>query len=136
MRIFLQGILAGAVIFVVSFAFSFLLQFLLPNLQQEYVNSMFRPWTDPLMSLYYVYPFILGIILSFLWTKVKPLFKDKSFWKRGAKFGLLYWVASSIPGMFITYSSFNVSLTMVVVWSIGGLLEGIAAGILLARVNK
>lgn len=136
-KLFLQGLLAGIGIFIVSIAVSFLSQLLIPNITAEYVNpNIFRPWTDPLMSLYYVYPFVLGVILSFVWDKTKKLLDDKNYYMRGLKFGFWYWVAASITGMFITYSSFQVSLPLVLSWSIGGLLEAIIAGLILARVNK
>lgn len=137
MKIFLQGLLAGVAVFIVSFLVNMGSEQILPSLAQEFKNpNMFRPWSDPLMSLFFVYPFVLGIVLSFIWNKVKKLFTDRSFWKRGAQFGLLYWVAAAIPGMLITYSSFTLSLTMVMVWTIGGLLEALTAGIVLARTNK
>ena len=137
MRLFLQGLLAGIGIFIISIGVSFFSQLFFPNLTAEYINpNIFRPWTDPIMSLYYVYPFVLGVILSFVWDKTKKLMTNNSYWKRGLRFGLWYWVAASIAGMFITYSSFQVSLPLVLSWSIGGLFEAIAAGIILARVNK
>ena len=137
MRIILQGLLAGVGIFVISIAVSFFSQLSMPEITSEYTNpNLFRPWTDPIMSLFYVYPFVLGVILSFVWDKTKKILKDKEYYKRGLKFGLWYWMAASITGMFVIYSSFQVSLPLVLSWSIGGLFEAIAAGIILARVNK
>lgn len=137
MRLFLQGLLAGIGIFIISIGVSFFSQLFFPNLTAEYINpNIFRPWTDPIMSLFYVYPFVLGVILSFIWDKTKKLIADKKFYKRGIKFGLWYWIAASIAGMFVTYSNFQVSLPLVLSWTIGGLLEAFTAGIILARVNK
>jgi hypothetical protein len=136
-KLYLQGLLAGLGVFIVSIGVSFLSQLLVPSLTAEYTNpSLFRPWTDPIMSLFYIYPFVLGVILSFVWDKSKKLMTDKLYWKRGLRFGLWYWVAASIAGMFVTYSSFQVSLPLVLSWSIGGLFEAFAAGIILAKVNS
>ncbi len=137
MKLFLYGVLAGVGIFIVSLAVSFLSQLLMPGITMEYTNqNVFRPWSDPVMSLYYLYPFVLGVILSFVWEKTKKLITDKNYFQRGLKFGLWYWVASSIAGMLITYSSFQVSLPLVLSWTTGGLFEAIVAGVILAKVNK
>lgn len=137
MKLVLQGLLVGVGIFVISIVISFLSQLIAPGITAEYTNqSLFRPWTDPLMSLYYVYPFILGIILSYVWDKTKKVIKGNGYYERGLRFGLWYWFASSIPGMFITFSSFQVSLPLVLSWSIGGFFEAIIAGVLLAKINK
>lgn len=136
MKILLQGLLAGIGIFIASIAVSVLSQLAMPGITGEYTNpNIFRSWTDPLMSLYYVYPLILGVILSFIWKMTKKLVKDKDYFRRGLRFGFLYWVASSIPGMFITFSSFQVSLALVLTWTVGGLFEAIVAGVILDKVN-
>ncbi len=137
MKFLLQGLLAGVGIFVISIAVSFFSQLIMPTITSEYTNqNVFRPWTDPLMSLFYVYPFVLGVLLSVMWDKTKKLLTDKEYYMRGLKFGFWYWVASSIAGMFITYSSFQVSLPLVISWSVGGLFEAIAAGLIFSKVNK
>lgn len=137
MKLIIQGLLAGVGIFIASMAVSFFSQLLMPNLTAEYINpDVFRPWTDPIMSLFYVYPFVLGVILSFVWDKTKRLVADKEYYKRGLRFGFWYWVAASIAGMFVTYSSFQVSLPLVLSWLIGGLFEAIVAGTILAKINK
>jgi len=134
----LSGLFAGVAMLIVGMIFSWLFNWLFPSVALEYQNpGLFRPWSDPLMSLYFLYPFILGLILSFLWNKHKlsPNFGG-SVWKKGATFGAAYWVVASIPGMFISYSSLQVSLLMVIGWSISGLINAIVAGWILARWNK
>jgi hypothetical protein len=88
------------------------------------------------MSLYFLYPFILGVILAFIWDKTKDLIKDKKIVKRALKFAFYYWLVSSIPGMFITYSSFVVSLPMVISWSVSGFIQAFVAAIVLAKFNR
>jgi hypothetical protein len=109
---------------------------LFPSLILEYGNfRLFRPWSDPLMLLYFIAPLLLGFILSFVWNKSKHLFKEKKLLKRGFNFGIIYWIIT-IPGMVITYSSFKISLLMAVSWSASIFIQAVCAGIILAKMNK
>lgn len=86
------------------------------------------------MSIYFVYPFLLGIILAWIWHKIKVLFAG-GYLKRGLSFGFIYWIIT-IPGMFISYSTFPISLVMVISWSLNGLIQILVAGIILAKTNN
>jgi hypothetical protein len=132
----LFGLLAGLAMLVVSVALGPLFNLIFPSLAAEYSNTnLFRPWSDPSMYLMLVEPFILGIILAWIFYITRNLFKDKKGWKRGIYFGLCYWVIT-IPGMVISYSSFPISLLMVVTWSISILIQAIVAGLIYARFIK
>ncbi|PIU62013.1 hypothetical protein COS83_03110 [archaeon CG07_land_8_20_14_0_80_38_8] len=136
-KVILPGLLAGLVMLAISMGVSMIMNVLVPSLQSEYNNAdLFRPWSDPIMSLYYAYPFVLGIALAWFWDKTKSVFKDKSACRRGAKFGLAYWVAATIPGMLVSYSSFQVSLLMITVWAVSGLINAVTAGAIFAKMNK
>lgn len=134
-KIIISGLIAGAGIFVVSMGFSFLLGALFPAIQAEYQNpNLFRPWSDPLMSLYFVYPFILGIVLAFFWNKTKEVFKGKGL-NRAANFAAWYFLIAAIPGMWITYSSFPVSLGLILIWTVSGFIEALVAGGVFDKFN-
>lgn len=135
-KILLSGLLAGLVMFIASMLMGPITNVVFPTLNAEYQNSsLFRPWSDPLMSLYFVYPFVVGGILAWLWDKTKALTPKKIWWEKGATFGVGYWIIT-LPGMFISYSTFPISLGMVISWSLSSLVQLIAAGILLARIRK
>lgn len=105
----------------------------IPSIADEYESSgLFRPWSDPIMSLYFLYPFLVGLILAWVWSKVKGIFVSTGGWNTGVRFGLVYWLVT-LPGMLISYASFPLSLTMVLVWTISGLLQALVAGILFAK---
>ena len=132
-RVILFGLLAGLAMLMVSVALGPLFNLIFPSLAAEYNNTnLFRPWSDPVMYLMLVEPFILGIILAWIFSITKGLFKDKNAWKRGIYFGLCYWVIT-IPGMVMSYSSFPISLLMVMTWSVSILIQAIVAGLIYAR---
>ncbi|OGN92741.1 MAG: hypothetical protein A2Z75_08480 [Chloroflexi bacterium RBG_13_50_10] len=135
-KIILFGLLAGLAMLVISVALSLLFNLIFPSVAAEYNNTnLFRPWSDPIMYLMLVEPFILGIILAWIFSITKDLFKTEKAWKKGIYFGLCYWVIT-IPGMVMSYSSFPISLIMVKTWSISILIQSIVAGLIYARFIK
>lgn len=134
-KIIWPGIVAGVVMLVLGMVISYIFM-IMPAVSADYNNSaIMRSWQDPLMSLFFVYPFVLGIALAWVWNKSKSLFKG-SAWKRGAKFGWTYFIIATIPGMLISYSSFPLSLFTILSWTISGLINAIAAGWIFAKMNK
>ena len=124
-----KGLLAGLANLVIGFGINQLMGVLLPAIANQYQNTaMFRPWSDPLMTVYFAYPFILGLVLAYLWHKVgKP---------KPVEFAKFYFIIATIPGMFITYTSFQISLTMVLLWAATGFIQALVAGWVFAKVGK
>ena len=135
-KVILPGILAGILMAIIGMAIGYLFNIPFPSLMLEYENiNVFRAFDDPLMSLFFLYPLVLGIVLAWVWDKSKSLFKCKYF-KRALAFGAVYFLVATIPGMLITYSSFQVSLLIVGTWTLNGLLNGIIAGLVFGKLNK
>lgn len=108
---------------------------LIPSLTEEYKNeNLFRAWTDPVMSLYFVHPFVLGLIMAWIWSYIRPLLPGRPA-SAGLVFGLIYMV-TIIPGMLMSFSSFPLSAAMVISWLVSGLAEGLVAGWVLAYLNR
>lgn len=134
-KIILSGLLIGLINFIASMLVSKIFGIVFPVLDAEYQNpNLFRLWTDPLMLLFFVYPFLLGIILAWLWEKTKNIYGVDL--KGGLNFGLTYWVVATIPGMFATYSSMPYSGLMVISWLVGGLVQALLAGIILSKLSN
>ncbi|MBI5413285.1 hypothetical protein HZA42_02985 [Candidatus Peregrinibacteria bacterium] len=134
-KILLPGLLAGIATLASGMALSFLFM-KFPSIAADYANAnLIRPWKDPLMSLFFLYPFVQGIILAWAWNKSKSLFQGTTV-NRGLKFGLSIWLIASVPGMLISYSSFPLSLLTIVSWLTDGLVNGFIAGMIFAKMNK
>jgi len=124
-----SGLLAGVAVLVAGFVFTPLFDLVFPGVASEYNNiGLFRPWDDPVMNLYFLYPFVLGTVLAWVWKKTEKLFESKNDLGRVKKFALSYWVVAGLPGMFITYASFQVSFSMILAWSLSGLIDAFVAG--------
>lgn len=123
-----RGLLAGVAALIVGFGLNQLVGIILPSITQEYQNpNIFRPWTDPLMMAYFAHPFIVGLVLAYLWDKLKA--------KDPLEFAKLYFIIATIPGMFISYTSFQVSLMMILSWSLIGFLQVFVAGLVFSRIK-
>ena len=131
-----NGFIVGIATFVIGIGMSFLLQPLIPSLALEYQNpALFRPWTDPLMTLFFAYPFIFGLVSAYLWSLVGKGFKGSDS-SKAFQFAKTYFFIATIPGMFMSYTSFQVSFLMVLSWTVTGFVEAYVAGYILARMNK
>ena len=132
-KVILSGLLAGLVMFLASQIVSRLFGMVFPAINAEYQNTnLFRSFKDPLMLLFFVYPFLVGILLAWFWKKTKSIFGENI--KGGVKFGIFYWIISTIPGMFATYTSMPYSWEIVLSWLVSGLVEAILAGIILSKM--
>jgi len=134
-KIILPGIIIGVINLILGMAVSYLFM-IYPSVADDYMNpGLMRPWSDPLMSLFFLYPFVQGIILAWAWNKSKNIFQG-TWEKRGIKFGLAIFLISVVPGMFVTYSSFPLSILTVISWTVSGFICDMAAGLILAKINK
>lgn len=136
-KIILFGLLGGLIVLILGTLCSQLFHFIFPSLKSEFENTaLFRPWTDPLMSLYFLHPFLLGIILAWVWNKVKPVIVVDDNLLKGVYFGLSAWVVLTLPGMLISYASFPISFLMIFSWTFNSLVELLCLGILFSKTLK
>lgn len=136
MKKILTGLLAGAIMLGIGMLIGQVFQYFVPELKNEYQNpNLFRPWSDPLMSLYFVVPFITGLILVFIWEMTKGIIKGNSMIEKGFNFGIIYWVIG-IPGMIMSYSSFPLTFILVSSWTITALFQALVSGLLFSKMLK
>ena len=136
MKKIISGLLAGAAMLILGMLIGQVFQNLAPSLKAEYENpNLFRPWSDPIMSLYFFEPFVLGVILAWIWSLTKDIIKGENLTQKGFYFGLIYW-ATTIPGMIMSYSSFPLSITIVLSWSITGIFQSLCAGFIFSKMLK
>jgi len=132
-----RGLIAGIAILVAGFVFSFLIQSIFPLIAMEYQNfSIFRPWDDPLMMAMLAYPLILGVVLAYFWGIIEKNFKEGDAVKKAVSFANLYFLIATVPGMFISYTSFQLSFLMIALWTASGYLDAFIAGWIFAKVKK
>lgn len=133
-KILFSGLVSGLVMLIVGMALNFVWHGLFPSLVVEYQNPMFRPWSDPLMSLIFVAPILSGFFMAWIWN----MFKNYHMFSTGKKVltfsGSL--IILSVIGMLMTYSTFNMSLLMLATWTFGGATQYYLGTWVLAKMNK
>lgn len=135
-RIISTGLLAGFIMFGAGIIGGAIIYMFDHSLEREYGNpSIFRQLSDPAMPLFFFVPFLLGVILAWLWTRTKTLFSARTGLKKGIAFGVIYWLLT-IPGMLLAFASFSISAMMVISWGITVLVQAVCAGMLFSIVLK
>jgi TRAP-type mannitol/chloroaromatic compound transport system permease small subunit len=127
-----HGLLLGLIMLIVGNIINYLFM-LIPSVKADYYSGIMRSWQDPLMTVFFLYPFILGIVFAGLWNAVKSSFKGKM---RGCYFGWWLFFLTTLPGMFITYTSFNLTFLTILGWLVVGLINAKIAGFYLAWAIK
>ena len=136
-KILIPGLVAGFVMLVVAMAVGQLTSFALPSIAKEYENTnLFRLRTDPIMLLYFLYPFFLGVALAWVWDRTKGVIGEGSIWMRGGKFARTFWIVSALPGILMSYSSFPISLALALSWLLSSIVQLLCAGYIYARMNR
>jgi hypothetical protein len=120
----------------VSIVLSLVISAIFPDAMAEYSNSdIFRQWDDLLMYYFLLHPFVMGIILSFIWLKVRGLIDEEGL-KKGLVYGFYVWLFFGVPGMLMSISTFQVSAFLVGTWTVSVLAQDLAAGVLFARMVR
>lgn len=132
-RIIWSGFIAGVILFVFSYGGLYAAVHIFPSLFLEYNNPIFNSEGSRDL-LFYMHAFIFSFALSWFWDRFKPLFHGP-YIVRGIEFGLVYGAVSLLPVMWITFSSLDITLTMVGSWFVYGLVQAIVAGVVFAKMN-
>ncbi|HPH22872.1 MAG TPA: hypothetical protein PLW32_03225 [Chitinophagaceae bacterium] len=133
LKIIKLGLLAGVILFIVSYGGLYLSIKYFPSFFVEYNNPLFN--SDGSRDLlFYSHAFVISFSLAWFWERFKSLFIG-NFILKGIEFGIIYSLIALLPVMWITFSSMDITLTMVTSWFLYGLLQAIIAGLFFAKVN-
>jgi hypothetical protein len=132
-KILFSGLIAGAILFILSNGGLFLAVRFFPTLFVEYNNPLFN--SDGSRDiLFYLHAFIISFALSWFWDRFKGLFIGPTI-LRGLEFGLVYSFVALLPVMWITFSALDITVLMVVSWFVYGLVQAVVAGLIFAKMN-
>ncbi|MBC7382546.1 MAG: hypothetical protein H7296_06055 [Bacteroidia bacterium] len=132
-KIVASGIVSGFILLILSISGLYLTLWLFPALAVQYFDPAFNVPAGRIM-FYYLHPFIVGMALSFLWSRFKSVLTG-GFITRGIEFGLIYTFVAAFPMMWLIYSALNVSLAIVLTWLILATLQGLIAGLIFEKMN-
>jgi hypothetical protein len=127
---YLLAIVVGIIVLIANQILGVLLNMALPSLSAEYAAStVFRAWSDPLMNLIFLYPFLTGVLGTYVWLRTR-----KS-WKNGADFGVVVGLFVAVPTFIVYYSAYMVSPLMVLSWTLYSFVNVLVAGLALGKLE-
>ena len=132
-KILTSGLVAGIILFLLSYGGLLLAINYFPYFFVDYINPLYSSGGKRDI-LFYSHAFVVSFALAFFWQRFKSLFKG-FFILRGVEFGLIYGLIALAPVMWITFSSLDITFTMVFSWLFYGVCQAVIAGIIFARVN-
>lgn len=132
-KVLISGLIAGCILFIVSYGGLFLGIRFFPSLFVEYNNPLFN--SDGSRDLlFYSHAFVISFALAWFWQRFKGLFKGP-FFVRGLEFGAVYSLVALLPVMWITFSSLDITVVMVLCWFFYGMVQAVIAGLVFAISN-
>jgi hypothetical protein len=130
-KIAIGGLTGGIVLLIAMFAFGSIATVIAPY-DISKLGGM-RAIDDPVMVLFYLYPFVLSFVAAVLFDLVKDSLKGTAL-QKGLTFGLMLFLLETIPSIFVIFTSMNYPFG----FHLAGFLEGIigypVTGILFARI--
>ena len=132
-KVVLSILLSGTVLLLLSVGMFYAGARFFPAVTQEYLSSVFRTAgkTD---WMYYSHPFIVSIALKWFWERYKAIFKG-ALLLRALEVALVYGIVALVPVLWLTFTTIDVSLSMVGTWLLYGLVQAFTAGIIFAKLN-
>ena len=134
-KILIAGIASGILLFIAQFAFSMIGNLIAPY--DVFAIGGMRGRDDPVMLLFFAYPFVLSFTSAIVFDRVKAALGGSCCGGSccaGFTFGLILLLLVTVPSMFVMYSSMSYPIG----FYIGNLLVGIigfpAVGMLYARI--
>jgi len=132
-KILITGLIAGCILFILSYGGLYLGVKYFPGLFVDYDNPLFN--SDSTRDvLFYMHAFIISFALAWFWDRFKTLFKGTLI-IRGIEFGVVYAIIALLPVMWISFSSLDITVVMVISWFLYGLAQAIIAGLIFAKIN-
>jgi hypothetical protein len=132
-KIIVPGLLVGVFFLILSVVIGLIISYLFPNIVMPYFDPAFSMQPDRI-AFYYLHPFVIGLALSWFWTRFKETLKG-SYITRGVEFGLIYAAVAIFPMMWLIYSAMSISLVIIAVWFLLALLQAIIAGLVFEKMN-
>src|SRR3989338_311219 len=132
-KLVLSGIAGGVVFYILSTIGVAIIQAFAPFSYLELPGM--RQITDPILLLFFLYPFVLSFAMAIVYQKFEPSLSG-NFLEKGKKFGMMMWLVSSLPSAFIVYTSMNYPVGFTVENFFASFFYMIAVGITIAKLSE
>ncbi len=125
------GLVAGIVILIVGMIFGSFTA----DMYKMSPASLWKPMGGSWFGQMIIYDIIFGLILSYVFSVISSVIPGKGI-QKGLIFGLLLWLAGSVPGLGITYLTMNIRNKLILMWLANGLANYCLAGAAIQVVDE
>jgi hypothetical protein len=130
-NIAVAGISGGTLLFVLLFGLNVIMNRIIVYDIVEFHGM--RPMEDPVMLLFFTYPFIVAFTAAYLYEILHPSLQG-SVMQKGVAFGIILLVIMAIPSNFAMYTSLDWPVSFYagnLIWAVAGF---VSMGILFAWI--
>ncbi len=97
-------------------------------------TNIWKPMEGGPGAMFMIGNLVLSIILSFVYALINKGIPGGNKLMKGVVFGLCVWAVGMLPGMFATYAFMTVAATVVIYWTILGLIKAPLEGMIIAAI--
>jgi hypothetical protein len=134
-KIILSGLIAGLLAFIAGS-----ILYMNPLVSDIYSSNTFigsKPMdlfggTMNWLALMMIGGLVSTVFLAFLYSYTEKGIKIKSTWKKGAFFGFLLWLVTTLPASYNAWLMYTIPEILITIELFNGLIGGLVAGITIA----
>lgn len=97
-------------------------------------TNVWKPMEGGPGAMFMAGSFVLSVILSFVYAVINRGIPGGNRLIKGLVFGLCVWAVGMLPGMFATYTFMTVAATVVIYWTVLGLIKTPLEGMIIAAI--
>ena len=132
-NIVIAGIAGGIVMLILMIISGFLVNLVLPADLSQYAGM--RPMSDPVMNLFYLYPFVIGLATALVFDIVRNSLNGSAI-RKGLVFGGILLAVMTVPSLYVMYTSMTWPPDFYVSTAIWEIVSFPVIGVLYAKVCK
>jgi len=125
------SISAGFALLILMVISGYLVNMVLPTDISQYGGM--RAMNDPIMTLFYLYPFVIACVTAIIFDIVKDCLNGTPV-RRGLMFGVMLICIMTIPSLFVMYTSMTWPVDFYISTLLWELISFPLMGILFARI--
>jgi hypothetical protein len=130
-NIIVGGVSAGIVLLLLMMISGYLVNLVLPADISTYGGM--RAMTDPVMTLFYLYPFVIAFAAATVFDTIKGSLAGSPA-KKGLRFGALLICIMTIPSLYVMYTSMTWPADFYISTGIWEIISFPLMGVLFARI--
>jgi hypothetical protein len=132
-NIALGGIAAGFMLLILMMVSGYLVSLVIPTGIGQYGGM--RAMNDPIMNLFYLYPFVVAFAAAIVFDGVRECLKGDQI-QKGLMFGGLLLILMTVPSLYVMFTSMTWPVDFYVSTGIWEMISFPLMGIMFARIWK